>query len=55
MMVSDFCADVDIKINADNMMEALEKFTVNNVFKSIDSVSLIVNPNYTPEFDYESK
>jgi hypothetical protein len=25
------------------------------VFKSIDSISLIVNPNYIPDFDYGSK
>jgi hypothetical protein len=36
-------------------MEALEKFTASTVFKSIDSASLIVNPNYRPDFDYETR
>jgi hypothetical protein len=52
---NDCATDLEEFINADNMMEALEKFTANNVFKSIDSVSLIVNPNYTPDFDYETR
>jgi hypothetical protein len=51
---NDVATDLEEFINADNMMEALEKFTANNVFKSIDSVSLIVNPNYTPNFNYET-
>jgi hypothetical protein len=52
---NDVATDLEEFINADNMMEALEKFTANNVFKSIDSVSLIVNPNYTPDFNYETR
>ena len=49
----DDCAtDLEKIVEADNMMEALEKFTANSVFKSIDSVSEIVNPNYIPNFDY---
>ena len=52
---NDCATDLEEFINADNMMEALEKFTANNVFKSIDSISLIVNPNYTPDFNYETK
>jgi hypothetical protein len=52
---NDECTDVEKFVEADNMMEALEKFTANNVFKSIDSVSLIVNPNYIQEFDYETR
>jgi len=51
---NDVATDLEEFINADNMMEALEKFTANNVFKSIDSVSLIVNPNYIPDFNYET-
>jgi hypothetical protein len=52
---NDECTDLETFVEADNMMEALEKFTANNVFKSIDSVSLLINPNYTPDFDYETK
>jgi hypothetical protein len=52
---NDVATDLEEFINADNMMEALEKFTANYVFKSIDSVSLIVNPNYTPDFNYETR
>ena len=52
---NDCATDLEKFVEADNMMEALEKFTANNVFKSIDSVSLIVNPNYTPDFDYETR
>jgi hypothetical protein len=52
---NDCATDLEEFINADNMMEALEKFTANNVFKSIDSISLIVNPNYIPDFDYETR
>jgi len=52
---NDEATDLETFVEADNMMEALEKFTANNVFKSIDSVSLIVNPNYIQEFDYETR
>jgi hypothetical protein len=52
---NDCATDLEEFINADNMMEALEKFTANNVFKSIDSISLIVNPNYIPDFNYETR
>ena len=52
---NDCATDLEKIVEADNMMEALEKFTANNVFKSIDSISIIVNPNYTPNFDYETR
>ena len=52
---NDCATDLETFVEADNMMEALEKFTANNVFKSIDSISLIVNPNYIPDFDYETR
>jgi hypothetical protein len=51
---NDEATDLEDFVEADNIMEALRKFTSNNVFKSIDSISLIVNPNYIPEFDYET-
>jgi hypothetical protein len=52
---NDVATDLEQIVEADNIMQALEKFTANNVFKSIDSISLIVNPNYIPDFDYERK
>ena len=52
---NDCATDLETFVEADNMMEALEKFTANNVFKSIDSISLIVNPNYIPDFNYETR
>ena len=52
---NDCATDLETFVEADNMMEALEKFTANNVFKSIDSISLIINPHYTPNFDYETR
>lgn len=48
---NDVSTDLEEIVEADNIMEALEKFTSSRVFKSIDSVSLIVNPNYIPDFD----
>jgi hypothetical protein len=52
---NDEATDLEKFVEADNMMEALEKFIASTVFKSIDSISLIVNPNYIPEFDYETR
>jgi hypothetical protein len=52
---NDCATDLETFVEADNMMEALEKFTANNVFKSIDSVSLLVNPNYIPDFNYQKQ
>jgi hypothetical protein len=52
---NDEATDLETFVEADNITEALKKFKANNVFKSIDSISLIVNPNYTPDFDYETK
>jgi hypothetical protein len=52
---NDVSTDLEEIVEADNIMDALEKFTANNVFRSIDSVSLIVNHNYRPEFDYETR
>ena len=52
---NDCATDLEEIVEADNMMEALEKFTANSVFKSIDSVSLLVNPNYIPDFNYQKQ
>ncbi len=52
---NDEATDLETFVEADNITEALKKFKANNVFKSIDSISLIVNPNYTPDFDYETR
>jgi hypothetical protein len=51
---NDECTDLETFVEADNMMEALEKFIASTVFKSLDSISLIVNPNYTADFNYET-
>lgn len=51
---NDECTDIETFVEADNITEALKKFKTNNVFKSIDSISEIINPNYTPNFDYEN-
>jgi hypothetical protein len=50
---NDVAMDLEEIVEADNIMQALEKFIASAVFKSINSVSLLVNPNYTPDFDYE--
>ncbi len=52
---NDEATDLETFVDADNIMEALEKFIASTVFKSIDSISLIVNPNYTPDFNYETR
>jgi hypothetical protein len=52
---NDVATDLEDIVEADNIMEALEKFTASTVFKSIDSISLIVNPNYIPDFNYETR
>lgn len=39
---NDVATDLEEIVEANNMMEALEKFTANNIFKSIDSISLIM-------------
>jgi hypothetical protein len=52
---NDEATDLETFVEADNITEALKKFKANNVFKSIDSISLIVNPNYIPDFDYETR
>lgn len=52
---NDVATDLEQIVEADNITQALKKFKANNVFKSIDSVSLIVNPNYTPNFNHTKK
>ena len=52
---NDECTDIETFVEADNITEALKKFKTNNVFKSIDSISEIINPNYTPNFNYENE
>jgi recombination DNA repair RAD52 pathway protein len=51
---NDCATDLENIVEADNITEALKKFKTNNVFKSIDSISEIINPNYTPNFNYEN-
>jgi hypothetical protein len=52
---NDVATDLEELVDADNIMEALEKFTSSSVFKRVTSVSEIVNPNYRPDFDYERR
>ena len=52
---NDCATDLEDIVEADNITEAIKKFTVNNAFKSINSISLIVNSNYTPDFNYETR
>jgi hypothetical protein len=52
---NDVATDLEDVVEANNISEALEKFTASTVFKSIDSISLIVNPNYTLDFNYETR
>lgn len=52
---NDVATDLEQIVEANNITQALKKFKANNVFKSIDSISLIVNPNYTPNFDHRKK
>jgi len=51
---NDCATDLENIVEAANITEALKKFKTNNVFKSIDSISEIINPNYTPNFNYEN-
>ena len=48
---NDVSTDLETFVEADNMMEALEKFAASNVLKRITSVSEIINHNYIPNFD----
>jgi hypothetical protein len=52
---NDVATDLEDVVEASNIMESLEKFINSRGFKRITSVSEIVNPNYTPNFDYEKK
>lgn len=45
---NDVATDLEEIVEANNISEALEKFTANNIFKSIDSISLIMNFNFIP-------
>ena len=38
---NDVATDLEDIVEANNIMEALEKFTASTVFKSIDSISII--------------
>jgi len=43
---NDVATDLEDIVEANNISEALEKFKASKVFKSINSISEIVNPNY---------
>jgi hypothetical protein len=52
---NDCATDLEELVDANNIMEALEKFIAFSVFKRITSISEVINPNYTPDFDYETR
>jgi hypothetical protein len=45
---NDCATDLEDIVEADNISEALEKFKASKVFKSINSISEIINFNYIP-------
>ena len=50
---NDQCTDIETFVEADNITEALKKFKTNNVFKSIDSISEVIDFDYTPKFKFD--
>jgi hypothetical protein len=52
---NDVATDLEDLVDADNIMEALEKFTGTKVFKRITSVSEVANPQYAPNLEYVIK
>jgi hypothetical protein len=45
---NDCATDLEDVVEADNISEALDKFKASKVFKSIDSISEIINFNFIP-------
>jgi hypothetical protein len=45
---NDVATDLEDIVEADNIMEALEKFTSSAVFKRINSVSELINFDFIP-------
>jgi hypothetical protein len=43
---NDVCTDLEDIVEANNIMEALEKFKTSRVFKSITGINEIVNTDY---------
>lgn len=52
---NDVATDLEDIVEADNIREALDEFITTTVFRKINSISEIINPNYTPNFDYGNK
>lgn len=52
---NDVATDLEDIVEAESMIEALQEFIDSRVFKSISSISVIINPDYEPDFDYENK
>jgi len=44
----DVATDLEHVVESDNITEALEKFKASKVYKSIDSISEIINFNFIP-------
>lgn len=51
---NDVSTDLEDIVEAKNITEALKNFKNSTIFKSIDSISEIINPNYTSNFNYEN-
>lgn len=45
---NDVATDLEDVVEADNISEALDKFKDSTVYKSIDSISEIINFNFIP-------
>ena len=45
---NDVATDLEDVVEADNISEALEKFKASKVYKSIDSISEIINFEFIP-------
>ena len=54
--INDCATDLEEIVEADNIMEALRKFTAQKrVLKKVSSISEVANHKYIPEFDYETR
>jgi hypothetical protein len=47
---NDVATDLEDVVEADNIREALDEFITTTVFRKINSISEIIDVNYTPNF-----
>lgn len=53
---NDEATDLEDFVEADNIMEALRKFTAGKrVLKKVSSISEVANHNYIPDFNYQKQ